>query len=75
MEFDFSKFLYIAVWVLAVGSTAIAVLGVYAQWWYYNTLSGKMALIRLQLQGLVPYYRWKALFLAIFAWIAVFSFD
>ena len=71
MDFDFNKFLHIAVWVFAIGSTLIALAGIAGMWYYHYTLSGKLDLIRMRMKGQVPTYRWKVLFLAVFAWIAV----
>jgi hypothetical protein len=71
MDFDFNKFLHIAVWVLAIGSTLIALAGMGGMYYYYHTLSGRIDLLRMQLKGQVPTYRWMPLIIAIFAWIAV----
>lgn len=75
MDFDFDKFLYIAAWVVAVGATLISIAGVFGMYYYHNTTSGKLELIRLRMKRQVPSYRWSVLFVAIIAWIAVFSFN
>lgn len=75
MDFDFNKFLYIAMWVLAIGSTVLALLGAAGMYYYHYTLSGKIDILRMRMQGVVPTYRWKLVFIAIFAWIGVFSFS
>jgi len=75
MEFNINKFLYIAVWVLAIGTTLASIAGALGMYWYHNSMSGKLELLRMQLKGQVPGYRWKVLWIAVFAWIAVFCFS
>ena len=71
---DFIKFLHISIWVLAIGSTLVSIIGAIGMYYYNYTVAGKMEVIMMQLKGRVPVYRWTALIIATFAWIALACF-
>ena len=72
---DFTKFLHIAVWVVAIISTILFLLQILLWWYETFTPAGKMSVLREQMYGYRRSFLLRIPVIMLFAWIAVFCLN